>query len=469
MTASRMSEVMQLLRKTVFLRDGPGLTDGQLLEDYLSRREEAALAALVHRHGPMVWGVCRRVLGSYHDAEDAFQATFLVLVRKANSIVPKGMVANWLYGVAHQTALKVRATCAKRRARERLVTIMPEPAAVEQDLWDDLEPLLDQELCRLPDKYRLAIVLCDLEGRTRKEAARQLGVPEGTLAARVARGRVMLAKRLARHGLAFSGGALGAILSQKAASAAVPTTAVSNTIKAASLFAAGQATVTAVISAQVAALAEGVLKSMLLSKLKVALLVLLAIGTLGIGAAALPFGMVVAEPQATVIKSGVTKQDEGNLKETVLALEKRIWEAHTKQDVEAFKNLLADDFVGRDMFGRPFDKAGTLDFVAKFRVLEYTIKDAKVILLNATSAILSYEVDYKVRPNDGQNVESATRRATTAWAQRNGRWWYVYFEDRPVLKEGAASRLDLSNWIVEIRGYNEFDKKLNTEKKPPKD
>src|SRR5262245_42904641 len=114
MATSQMSEVLQQLRRAVLLRDGAGLTDGQLLEGYLSRRDEAALAALVRRHGPMVWGVCRRVLRNHHDAEDAFQATFLVLVRKAAAVVPREMVANWLYGVAHRTALKARATTANR-------------------------------------------------------------------------------------------------------------------------------------------------------------------------------------------------------------------------------------------------------------------------------------------------------------------------------------------------------------------
>src|SRR6476660_1325192 len=112
--------------RTGILRDGAGLTDGQLLADCISRREEAALAALVRRHGPMVWGVCRRVLRNHHDAEDAFQATFLVLVRKAASIVPRQMVANWLYGVARQTALKARATAARRKGRERQVADMPQ-------------------------------------------------------------------------------------------------------------------------------------------------------------------------------------------------------------------------------------------------------------------------------------------------------------------------------------------------------
>jgi RNA polymerase sigma factor (sigma-70 family) len=279
MATSEMSEVIQHLRRTVLLRDGAGLTDGQLLEDYISRRDEAALAALVRRHGPMVWGVCRRVLRSHHDAEDAFQATFLVLVRKAASIVPRQMVANWLYGVARQTALNARATAAKRKGRERQVTEMPEPAVAEQDLWRDLQPLLDEELCRLPDKYRAVIVLCDLEGKTRKEAARQLGVPEGTIGGWVARARVMLAKRLAQRGVVLSGGALAAVLSQNVGSAGVPPSVVSSTIKAATLFAAGQAA--GMISVKVAALTEGVLKTMLFTNLKVVMLLLVAAALCG--------------------------------------------------------------------------------------------------------------------------------------------------------------------------------------------
>src|SRR5262249_4628609 len=131
MATSPMAELIQQLRKTLLLQDGAGLTDGQLLVAYISRHDEAALAALVQRHGPMVWGLCRRVLGNYHDAEDAFQATFLVLVRKATSVRPREMLANWLYGVAHQTALKARAIACTRKGRERQVVEMPEPAVAD--------------------------------------------------------------------------------------------------------------------------------------------------------------------------------------------------------------------------------------------------------------------------------------------------------------------------------------------------
>src|SRR5436190_2239666 len=141
MATGQISEAVQHLRRAVLLRDGAGLTDGELLEGFVSRRDEAALAALVRRHGPMVWGVCRRILRNHHDAEDAFQATFLVLARKAGTVVPREMVANWLYGVACQTAMKARATAARRKGREKQVTHLPEPAVAEQDLWLDLQPL----------------------------------------------------------------------------------------------------------------------------------------------------------------------------------------------------------------------------------------------------------------------------------------------------------------------------------------
>jgi RNA polymerase sigma factor (sigma-70 family) len=288
MPNSEMSDVIQYLRRGGILPDSPALTDGQLLECFITRHDEAAFAALVQRHGPMVWGVCRRVLRNPPDAEDAFQATFLVLVRKAVSIVPRERVANWLYGVAYQTARKARATSARRQARERQVATMPEPPVVEQDLWGDLQPILDQELSRLPEKYRVAIVLCDVEGRTRQESARQLGLPEGTLSGWLSRGREMLAKRLARRGVALAGATLAGVLTQMAASAAAPTSVVSSTIQAACVFAAGQAA-SGVVSVQVAALTEGVLKSMLVNKTKMAAATLLLLGILGICATGLAY------------------------------------------------------------------------------------------------------------------------------------------------------------------------------------
>ncbi|HEY1861009.1 MAG TPA: RNA polymerase sigma factor [Gemmataceae bacterium] len=281
MATSRMNGVLRHLQRAVIRRDGAGLTDGQLLDGFLVDREEAAFEALVRRHGPMVLGVCRRVLADPHDAEDAFQATFLVFVRKAASIAQRGLLANWLYGTAYRTALEARATRLRRQARERTVRVMPDQEAPSMnDSWEHVQPLLDRELERLPDKYRVPVILCDLEGKTRKEAARQLGWPEGTVSGRLARARTLLARRLGRHGLAFSGGALAVALSQNAASASMPASLVSSTVKAAACVAAGQA---AAVSAPVAALTKGVLKAMLMTKLKIGTAVVLAVGLLGVG------------------------------------------------------------------------------------------------------------------------------------------------------------------------------------------
>ena len=289
MAAAQINTLIQHLRRAVLLEDEAGRTDGELLESFICRKDEAAFAALVRRHGPMVLSVCRRIIGNHHDAEDAFQATFLVLARKASAVRPREMVANWLHGVACRTGLKARTSNAKRHVREQQAAKMPEPEAVQQELWHDLLPLLDQELNRLPKTYRLAIVLCDLEGKSIKEATRQLGWPQGTLAGRLARGRKWLAKRLANRGVLLSTGALAAIVSQRAAAANVPTALMMNTVQAATLLAAGQALPSGTISTRVAALAEGALKTMFLSKMISASVILFAAAMLLFGSARLMF------------------------------------------------------------------------------------------------------------------------------------------------------------------------------------
>src|SRR5436309_2402381 len=186
MTNGRIETVLRHVRRLAAARDAESTPDRALLERFLADRDEAAFEALVRRHGPMVLGVCRRVVGNIHEAEDAFQATFLVLVRKAAAIGEREAVGNWLFGVAYRAALKARAAALRRKAREKQVNVMPEQCIDTDETWHDLRPLLDRELASLPAKYRTAILLCDLEGRSRRDAAHELRVPEGTLSSRLA-------------------------------------------------------------------------------------------------------------------------------------------------------------------------------------------------------------------------------------------------------------------------------------------
>jgi RNA polymerase sigma-70 factor (ECF subfamily) len=281
MKSRSRSNVLQHLRRAALLRDGAGLTDGQLLEGFAVRRDAACFEALVRRYGPMVLGVCRRVLGNAYDADDAFQATFLVLVRRADSVVPRELVGNWLYGVAYRTALEARRVAMRRQARERQVNEMPHPQVEPEDLWHELQPLLDEELSRLPDKYRAAVVLCDLQGRTRKEAAGQLGVPEGTVSGRLTTARRILARRLARRGVALPLAGLGVALARGSASAAVSGSLVTSTVQAVVLTTTGPAVVAGAATAPVAALTERVVKGPFLAKFKTLTIVLVAVALAG--------------------------------------------------------------------------------------------------------------------------------------------------------------------------------------------
>jgi RNA polymerase sigma factor (sigma-70 family) len=299
---------------------GDRRTDGELLARFLSGRDGDALAVLVRRHALMVWGVCRRLLPNHHDAEDAFQATFLVLVRKAAG-VPRQAVANWLYGVARQTAVRLRATTAKRGRREMLVMTLPEPTVAEvRDA--DWQAVLDEELGRLPDHSRCVLVLCDLEGLTRREAARQLGIPEGSVASRLARARGMLAKRLSQRGIVFPVGAVAAALSAGSASGSAPPALVASTIKAVTGVAAGQAAIAGLISARVAALTEGMVNAMSIAKVRGVLALALVVCSLVAGMTALAFGQR-AEPK------GESRTDEAKPSGPREAVAVHRFEGHT--------------------------------------------------------------------------------------------------------------------------------------------
>src|SRR4029077_18575241 len=164
------------LRRVALARDTE-TGDGQLLGAFVATSDEAAFAAIVRRHGPMVLGVCPRVVGDPPLAEDAFQAPFLVLARRAAVVRPRHLVGHWLYGVAYRTALKARGAAARRQAKEKQVDAMTQPAVSRDEAWNDLQRVLDTELARLPDKYRVPILLCDLGGRPQRDVARELKLP----------------------------------------------------------------------------------------------------------------------------------------------------------------------------------------------------------------------------------------------------------------------------------------------------
>jgi RNA polymerase sigma factor (sigma-70 family) len=269
--------------RTEALSEAP---DAQLLQRFAAAREEGAFTALLRRHGPMVLGVSRRVLGNAQDAEDVYQAAFLLLARKAGAIRKREAVASWLYGVARRLALKARAQGAKRQARERQAADMRERQASDDADWQDVQAALEAGLDDLPESYRAALVLCYLEGKTHAEAARQLGCPLATLRTRVARGRKLLRERLASRGLTLSASGLFALLLAGATQAAAPAALRKATTKAALSFAAGQPAA-GLCPARVADLVEEGTQTMLLSKTKVATALLLTAGLLaGTGALA---------------------------------------------------------------------------------------------------------------------------------------------------------------------------------------
>jgi RNA polymerase sigma factor (sigma-70 family) len=265
-----------------------GLSDSQLLERFASKRAESVEAAraaemafetLMNRHGAMVWGVCRRVLGNAHEAEDAFQSTFLLLIRKAESLHVDGSLGRWLYGVAHRIALRARFQ-ARRRASSR--PIVPANAAddpaseVEQH---DLREILSDEVDRLPLKYRCPIELCYLQGMTYDQAARQLDWPVATVKSRLTRGRLRLRHRLARRGLAPLAAGMAAALCESSR-AAVPPALAQSVVEFSASRAAG------VLPAAVTELTERALQMMMWEKLKAAVLGIALVVAAGAGVAA---------------------------------------------------------------------------------------------------------------------------------------------------------------------------------------
>jgi RNA polymerase sigma factor (sigma-70 family) len=276
MTDAPLGTLLRHLRG-LFPEPPTAVTDRGLLERFTAAGEEAAFAGLLRRHGPMVLGVCRRVLANAADAEDVFQATFLLLARKAASIRKGESVSSWLHAVAFRLALRARAQAATRRRRERQAAEQRTPTP-EVPAAGELEAALDEELARLPARYRAPLVLCYLEGKTQEEARRRLGRPLGTVRSRLARGRRLLRERLRKRGVAFSAAALAAARPAPA----LPAPLFHATLQAGLRFAAGGA-VAGMVSARVAALVDSGSRLLAATKFKagLALFVLLSLLTAG--------------------------------------------------------------------------------------------------------------------------------------------------------------------------------------------
>jgi RNA polymerase sigma factor (sigma-70 family) len=363
MAGSHLNSFIRHLRGVLATRESAGLTEAELWKRYVHEHDEAAFATLLHRHGPMVLRVCRGILRNEHDAEDAFQATFLILVRRATSLRSPDTIANWLYGVARRTALEAKGAAAQRRKKE--AAILPKMATPEV-VYDDLRSALGQELEQLAQKYRSAVILCDLEGRTRQEVARQLGWPEGTVASRLARGRSMLAKRLARRG--FTGAFVAGVLGDGTASACLPTGLVTSTIRAACLSTTKEATARAFFSAKAIALAEGVLKSMLLTKVKIVVSALLVLGIVCLGA-----GGMISRTLATEVageEPSLQEQSQsnpGDQHERLMELKRQLREiqydiARLEQETQVRRNELKPDvsfLANRFRYRVPFETGRT--------------------------------------------------------------------------------------------------------------
>jgi RNA polymerase sigma-70 factor (ECF subfamily) len=271
------SNIVQHIRSVLEAPGDSGRNDAQLLDDFAGRRDQTAFATLVRRHGRLVLAVCRRVLGNAHEAEDAFQATFLVLARRAGALRLRHSLSSWLYGVAYRLALKTRTRASRQRQHEARAAAAHMSPAHDNLSWNEVRAVLDEELTRLPERLRAPLILCYLTGKTQDEAAQHIGWSLATFRRRLERGRILLRDRLTRRGLALSA-ALSALLAQDAL-AAVPVPLLTGTVETATAFAAGQGPVTS----PSVILAEELMKAMSATRLKLAAAVVLTLGLLALG------------------------------------------------------------------------------------------------------------------------------------------------------------------------------------------
>jgi RNA polymerase sigma-70 factor (ECF subfamily) len=392
MTTAQAEPLTRYLHQVTAAHLAADLPDPQLLERYAGRRDEAAFTALVRRHGPLVLGACRRVLGDAHAAEDVFQATFLLLARKAGSLRRPAALGPWLHGVATRIALKARGREARRRAVEGQAAALAATAASAEDpVWRDLRPLLDEAVGGLPVKLRVPFVLHYLEGRTVTAVARQLGCPRGTVATHLARARQQLRTRLTRRGVTLSAAAVGVALSRQLAVGALAPALPGVLVKTAAGFAAGQAAA-GTVPAGVVVLAQGGLPTMSLKKQIVVAVLLLGLGAAGGG---------------TVLLAQGTGTKERPVRQTGAAPTPAAAETDLVLFREGAKRFRAEDYRGADRcFSRLLERFPASPLASQAAELAITAKD-----MSTTKEDASFPLE---RVREGRRIIDAVLAGASA-------------------------------------------------------
>ncbi len=407
----------------ILFRDGVlgDMGDEQLVEQFVNGQGDAgegAFEVLMERHGPMVFRVCRTILRDRYDAEDAFQATFLVLARQARSIRRPASLASWLHGVARRVACQVRSAEFRRRRHEQRKAGLADPCVIEPRL-DDLAEVVHAEIDSLPERYRPAVVLCDIEGLTEGQAARQLGRPVGTIRSQLSRGRQHLRRRLIHRGLAPAVALFALTRAALAEEGIVSSALVSATVKCARKFVVAQTTAAGVGSAA-GALAEGFLRRMMMVRIQLTAIV--ALGAIAIATA----GAFALE------REGGKSTPPLDAKEEILALVHAWEKAIIDGDVGTMDRLLAYELVGTDPEGWIWDKTKYLDHVKRRtqQVAAVDLKDIRIQVYGDAAVETGIGVGHydQAKPPWIAARGHITERFTRTWIKRHGTWQCVAYQ-----------------------------------------
>jgi RNA polymerase sigma-70 factor (ECF subfamily) len=454
---------MRRVRRILEAKPSDHRLDQELLEAFAVRGEEGAFTALVHRHDAMVLGVCRRVLNDWHDAEDAFQATFVVLARKAGAIRKQASLASWLYGVANRVSMKARVRLARCRQREREAA-QPLASAAAQSAWQELRPVLDEELGRLPDRYRAPLVLCYLEGKTRDEAAQELGWTLGMVKGRLERGRELLRGRLVRRGLTLSAALLVTSMAQTPAPAAGVASLVLVTVKAAMSIAAGQAAASQAVSASVAGLVEGVMKTMLITRLKVAAAILLTMGLVSGSASWLVQQALAdkddqAEPRAVAAPRQAPRDAAKPAKDEEAI--QGAWyptkgefngQPAPEEDLDAMRFAVKGDRITLEVAGEKKEIVFKLDATKKPKTMSVTLMDGN----EGKNAIWIYELKDKQLTICGSEKADDPAPVEFSAPAKSQKFLIVLGRDKPKRDTGAQKAADerVASRVAQVRSQN---------------